>query len=90
MQRDRKFVTARGLTPEMTPETQDFGAANKAAGVGTTQKPPTEYTWHHLDDYDPATNTGTMQLIKRETHEATYPHNGGVRQYEQATGCTYK
>lgn len=69
---------------------KDFGAANKAAGVGTTQKPPDGYTWHHLDDYNPVDNTGTMQLIKREAHEATYPHVGGVSQYEKATGNEYK
>ena len=69
---------------------QDFGAANREANLGTTQQPPDGYTWHHLDDYDPDTNTGTMQLVKTDTHEATYPHNGGVRQYTQATGIKYK
>lgn len=69
---------------------QDFGAANLAAGLGTTQKPPEDYTWHHLDDYNPATNTGTMQLIETGAHEATYPHNGGVKQYQDATGRKYK
>jgi RHS repeat-associated protein len=69
---------------------QDFGAANEAAGTGTTQKPPDGYTWHHLDDYDPNSNTGTMQLVNRDAHEATYPHVGGVSQYEKATGNTYK
>jgi hypothetical protein len=69
---------------------KDFGAANEASGLGTTQKPPADYTWHHLDDYDPVTNCGTMQCVSREAHEATYPHNGGVSQYEQATGKKYK
>ena len=69
---------------------QDFGAANRAAGISTTQQPPRGYTWHHLDDYDPGTNTGTMQLVSRESHEATYPHSGGVAQYERATGIRYK
>jgi RHS repeat-associated protein len=69
---------------------QDFGAANQAAGTGATQKPPAGYTWHHLDDYDSESNTGTMQLVKRLAHEETYPHKGGVRQYEAATGNEYK
>lgn len=69
---------------------KDYEAANQAAGFGKTSKPPKDYTWHHLDDYNAATNTGTMQLIKRDTHEETYPHNGGVRQYEKATGEDYK
>jgi hypothetical protein len=69
---------------------QDFGAANREAELGTTQKPPEGYTWHHLDDYNPATNTGTMQLIETGAHEATYPHNGGVKQYQDTTGRKYK
>jgi RHS repeat-associated protein len=69
---------------------QDFGAANRAGNIGTTQQPPADYTWHHLDDYDPETNTGTMQLVKRTTHEATYPHIGGVKQFIDATGRIYK
>ena len=68
---------------------RDYGAANLTAGFGDTQKVPRGYTWHHLADYDPATNTGTMQLVKRPTHEATYPHIGGVSQYESAVGIPY-
>jgi len=68
---------------------RDFGAANKAAGISTTQKAPKHYTWHHLDDYDPVTNTGTMQLVRTKAHQAAYPHRGGVAQYEQATGVLY-
>ena len=69
---------------------RDNAASNMAAGIGTSQKPPSKYSWHHLDDYNPATNEGTMQLIRQETHEATYFHKGGVKQYEDATGTTYK
>jgi hypothetical protein len=69
---------------------QDYGAANRAAGLGDTQQPPDGYAWHHLDNYNPATNKGTMQLVRQDAHLATYPHNGGVRQYEQATGKTYR
>jgi hypothetical protein len=69
---------------------QDYAAANKAGNIGNTQKPPKDYTWHHLDDYNPETNRGTMQLVKTDAHEATYPHDGGVRQYTQATGKKYK
>ena len=69
---------------------QDFGAANIEAGISTTQKPPADYTWHHLDDYNPRTNTGTLQLVRTDAHEATYPHNGGVKQYQDATGRRYR
>lgn len=68
---------------------RDFGAANRAAGIGETQKPPSGYTWHHVDDYDPTTNTGTLQLVRREAHQATYPHRGGVSQYQDAVGIPY-
>ena len=36
------------------------------------------YTWHHLDDYDPITNTCTMQLVSKDIHIATIPHFGAV------------
>ena len=39
---------------------------------------PWGYTWHHVDDYDAATNTGTMQLIKTSAHRKSLPHSGGV------------
>jgi RHS repeat-associated protein len=65
----------------------DYKAANIAAGLEDWKsKPPTGYTWHHLDDYDPVTNTGTMQLVQEGAHVANYPHNGGVDQYRQAHG----
>jgi len=69
---------------------RDFGAANLKAGVGTTQKPPQGFTWHHLDDYNSATNKGSLQLVETGAHEATYPHSGGVKQFEDFTGKTYK
>ena len=39
---------------------------------------PGKYTWHHLDDYDPITNTCTMQLVETGTHVKCNPHLGGV------------
>ncbi|MCF7982593.1 MAG: HNH endonuclease, partial [Pseudomonadales bacterium] len=67
---------------------RDFGAANKAAGLGSTQKPPNGYTWHHLGNYNPKTNTGTMQLVKTGAHKKA-SHFGGVSQYEAVTGVPY-
>lgn len=69
---------------------RDFAAANQAGGFGNTQIAPSGYTWHHLDDYDAATNTGTMQLVRRQAHKASYPHKGGVSQYESAVGVPYE
>ncbi|MEX0297331.1 HNH endonuclease, partial [Pseudomonas putida] len=47
-----------------------------------------KYTWHHLDDFDPATGKGTMQLIANSAHEATLPHTGSVAQFEKHFGLS--
>jgi hypothetical protein len=65
----------------------DFSSANHAAGFDRT---PQGYTWHHLDDYDPTTRRGTMQLVETPTHQTNAPHTGGVKQSESATGVKYK
>ena len=44
------------------------------------------YSWHHMDDFDPKTGESTMQLIRRDEHEATKPHKGSVHQYEKYHG----
>lgn len=41
------------------------------------------YTWHHLDDYDPITGTCTMQLVDLDIHVKTYPHYGSVELVKQ-------
>ncbi|MFP1910275.1 RHS repeat-associated core domain-containing protein, partial [Lonsdalea quercina] len=65
---------------------KDFEQANIAAlGQKTT---PKGYVWHHLDDYDPVTNTGTMQLVQQAAHRGI-PHVGGVSQYQEITGLKY-
>lgn len=64
----------------------DFQNASMAAlGQKTT---PRGYVWHHVDDYNPEDNTGTMQLVKQEAHNGI-PHVGGVSQYQAATGQKY-
>jgi RHS repeat-associated protein len=74
----------------------DFKAANELANyknsVGniTGKSHPDGYTWHHLNDYDPITNTSTMQLVETSAHEATFPHSGSVSQYEQYHGVKYE
>jgi hypothetical protein len=37
-----------------------------------------KYTWHHLDDFDPITNTCTMQLVDMKVHKYCAPHIGAV------------
>lgn len=61
----------------------DFKEANRLAGFKGA-KPPKDYTWHHLADYDPATGEATMQLVETGAHEATYTHKGSAWQWEQA------
>jgi hypothetical protein len=65
---------------------KDFEVAS-LAGFGQ-KSTPNGYVWHHLDDYDPATNTGTMQLVQKRAHNGI-AHNGGVSQYKTATGNSY-
>ncbi|MBN6065165.1 HNH endonuclease, partial [Aggregatibacter actinomycetemcomitans] len=76
----------------------DFKAANAAAGINGARGKPTigahksvygDVTWHHMD-YDPATNTATMQLVQRADHEASLPHKGSVKDFEDATGLKYE
>ncbi|MDP1828229.1 MAG: HNH endonuclease [Archangium sp.] len=67
----------------------DFGLANVKANIGNTQTPPTGYTWHHLDDYNPITNEGTMQLVLTAAHKA-WGHWGGVEQFQRANCQRYK
>ncbi|GFZ61371.1 hypothetical protein PSE10C_12500 [Pseudomonas amygdali pv. eriobotryae] len=69
---------------------KDFLAANKL-GFGQTSNPKLNgesYVWHHLDDYNPETGIGTMQLVKTGAHNRI-PHVGGVSQYQAATGLKY-
>ena len=40
-----------------------------------------DYTWHHLDDFDPLTGECTMQLVERQIHEWCYPHVGAFAQF---------
>jgi hypothetical protein len=69
---------------------QDFEAANQA-GFGQKSTPSLngeQYTWHHLDDYNPQNGEGTMQLVRQDAHNGI-PHTGGVSQYENFTGNQY-
>ncbi|WP_177342387.1 RHS repeat-associated core domain-containing protein, partial [Pseudomonas sp. ICMP 3272] len=65
----------------------DFETANREAGLNQ-KKTPSGHVWHHLDDYDPRTNRGTMQLVEQNAHRGI-SHKGGVNQYKVATGKPY-
>ncbi|CAH0186176.1 RHS repeat-associated core domain-containing protein [Pseudomonas mediterranea] len=66
---------------------RDFTQAFKEAGIPRSAKK--DYTWHHVDDFDPKTGHTTMQLVKKSAHEATYPHGGSVAQYEKHFKVNY-
>ncbi|WP_233266237.1 HNH endonuclease signature motif containing protein [Myroides fluvii] len=52
----------------------DDKLAYELAGIKKTKN----YTWHHLDDYDPMDGTCTMQLVDKDVHRASIPHYGSV------------
>jgi hypothetical protein len=66
--------------------TADIEAANAAAGL---QETPLGYVWHHVDNFDPVSGMGTLQLVEQAAHEATFPHYGGVAQYEAYHNLEY-
>lgn len=65
----------------------DYKAANAMAGFART---PTGYTWHHVDDFNLITGTGSLELVERRAHKATNPHSGSVTQYEKFFGIRYR
>jgi hypothetical protein len=67
----------------------DYQAANRAAGLGDSMRAPAGFVWHHLDDYNALTNTGTMQLVDQAAHMANAPHIGGVAQWVEWMGVPY-
>mgnify|MGYP001850869127 CR=1 FL=1 len=47
------------------------------------------HVWHHLDDYNVATNETTMQFIDINAHKAIKNHAGSAKQYHIANGTGY-
>ena len=67
---------------------KDADKANKKAGLSYT---PGGYTWHHHENvtyYSPDKIKCAMYLIDSDYH--SFPHSGGVKEYEAYTGRTYK
>jgi hypothetical protein len=65
----------------------NFKAANAKAGFTKT---PNNYTWHHVDDFNPTNGRASMELVERDAHKATTPHKGSVGQYQDYHGVKYK
>lgn len=68
--------------------TQAFDNANIPKSMRKSIKE--NFTWHHVDDFNPLTGESTMQLVRKDAHVATYPHVGSVSQYEKFYGVNYK
>ena len=66
---------------------RDFRLAYIEAGI--TKEEAKGYTWHHAYDFDPATGKTTMQLVRRDAHEATFPHAGSAEQFAKHFGVEY-
>ena len=47
------------------------------------------HVWHHMDDYNVATNETTMQFIEIDAHKAIKTHAGSAKQYHIANGSGY-
>ena len=47
------------------------------------------HVWHHLDDYNVATNETTLQFIDIDAHKAIKQHAGSAKQYHIANGKGY-
>lgn len=67
-------------------ELKDIKLANRLSGI---TKKPKNYTWHHLDDFDPINGTCTMQLVETKVHRYSAPHFGSVKIVEEFHGFKY-
>lgn len=45
-----------------------------------------DYVWHHLDDLNAGTMKGTLQLVRRDAHEACITHLGSGKQFQDLIG----
>lgn len=68
-------------------DAKDFELCNELFKFSKT---PNNYTWHHMDDFNPITGECTMQLVKQGVHEATFPHKGGAGLFMELLGLKRK
>ena len=72
---------------------EDFKLAFEKVGIfdkKIIKKIKSEYTWHHMDDYDPITGECTMQLVLSDKHIMCFPHKGGPGLFEILFGIKRK
>ncbi len=65
----------------------DNKLANRLAGF---ESQPTNFTWHHLDDYNVIDGVCTVQYVNKDIHASTYPHFGSVKVIEDFLNIIYK
>lgn len=68
----------------------DDKLAYELAGIKIDVSILDNYTWHHLDDFDPIFGTCTIQLVESKVHVACYPHYGAVSLIENFYKIKYK
>jgi RHS repeat-associated protein len=66
---------------------RDFTQAWSKSGISPDDAEG--YTWHHVDNFDPATGNTTMELVQTKVHQATAGHIGSVNQFENEFGIKY-
>jgi RHS repeat-associated protein len=66
---------------------RDFTQAYQQSGISKADA--TDYTWHHVDDFNPQTGETTMQLVKTSAHVESFPHTGSVSQFDNHFGVEY-
>ncbi len=90
---NQKNIVRIKLTGKRNGVGGDFDLANKAANlkdlVPSGKWKPDDYTWHHLDDFDPVTGESTLQLVKTVDHQGALPHSGSAKQWSNYTGQAY-
>ncbi|CAM3139260.1 HNH endonuclease [Flavobacterium frigoris] len=93
LQSGQKNVVEITMTGNMR---NDFKAANEAAGFSSfgydaPKRGDIQFTWHHLDDFNPVTGKVTAQLVDQSAHTKVVGmgHSGGVAQYKMFNGSGY-
>jgi Pretoxin HINT domain/A nuclease of the HNH/ENDO VII superfamily with conserved WHH len=79
------------MTGKRTGSSGDFALADTEMRIiETSYVKPNNYTWHHLDDFDPITGECTMQLVESSAHQGSgvlgMAHSGSVAQWKAYYG----
>jgi hypothetical protein len=81
------------MTGKRTGSAGDFSMADaEMRKLNPSFVKPDGYTWHHLDDFNPATGECTMQLVESTAHQGTgvvgMSHSGSVAQWKAYYGTS--